>query len=147
MKSSKMVKKKKSQKSKMDAFIPKMMDSAYDMEKTRRDYLRQCSEHYNKKLYDCLMQLKCFWMKLEDVQVELEISGNENVDEYVKNSALRRKLCQQQEPKEQEKKKRKSTGRPRVQPPKKHDLRMKASDPFGVKRGKKVKFIDAPAAE
>jgi len=26
------------------------------------------------------------------------------------------------------------------------DLRKKASDPFGVKRGKKVKFIDAPAS-
>jgi len=55
------------------------------------------------------------------------------------------------------KKKRNSTGRPRGRPripPKKQkmcitmeDLRMKASDPFGVKRGKKVKFIDAPAAE
>ena len=125
---SKMV--KKSQKSKVDAFIPKMMDSAYDMEKLRCNYLRQCSEHYNKKLYDCLMQLKSFWMMMEKNQVALEISGNEYVDEHIKNSVLRRKLYRQQEPKKQEKKK--STGRRRGRP---------------RKKGQKVKFVDDQAAE
>jgi len=72
--------------------------------------------------------------------------GLDHAEEHVKN-------CRQQEPEEQENK-RKSTGRPRGRPPKKQrmcitikNLRMKASDPFGVKRGKKEKSIVAPAAE
>jgi len=116
MTSSKMVR-QKSQKSKVDAFIPKMMDSAHAIEELRCDYLRQCNEHYNKKLYDCLKQLKSLWMMMEKNQVELEISGNVYVDEHIKNSVLRRKLYRQQEPKDLEKKK--STGRRRGRPRKK----------------------------
>jgi len=110
-------KKKKSQNSKRDAFIPKLMECAYYTEKTRRDYLWQCSEHFNKKLYDCLVQLKSFWMELEDVQVDLEKSGNEYVDKYIKNGVLRRKLYpvlhQVNDPKEKRRKRRR--GRNAVQ--------------------------------
>jgi len=125
------------QKSKMDAFIPQMKEHAYYTEKTRRDYLRECSEYYDKYLHDFLMKEKCFWMRNEEMKVELN-----HAEEHVKN-------CRQQEPEEQENKRK----RPRGRPPKKkrmcitmEDLRMKASDPFGAKRGKKEKFIDASGA-
>jgi len=124
----------------MDAFIPQMREHAYYTEKTRHDYLRECREYYDKYLNDFLMKEKCFWMRNEEMKV-----GLDHAEEHVKN-------CRQQEPEEQENK-RKSTGRPRGRPPKKQrmcitmeDLRMKASDPFGVKRGKKEKFIDASGA-
>jgi len=131
------------QKSKVDAFIPQNREHAYYTEKTRHDYLRECSEYYDKYLNDFLMKEKCFWMRNEKMKVGLD---HENAEEHVKN-------CRQQEPEEQENK-RKSTGRPRGRPPKKQKmyitmegLRMKASDPFGAKRGKKVKSIDSSAAE
>jgi len=117
-----MVKKKKSEKSKRNAFIPHMMECAYYTEKTRRDYLHQCSEHFNKQLYDCLVDSKCWWMQREDDQVQLEKSGNENVADYIKNGVLRRKLYpvlhELLGPKKQKKKKKRSKGRSRGQPPK-----------------------------
>ena len=51
------------QKSKMDAFIPQIREHAYYTEKTRRDYLRECSEYFGKYLNDFLMKEKCFWMR------------------------------------------------------------------------------------
>jgi len=141
--------KKKSQKSKRSAFIPHMMECAFYMENTRRNYLRKCSEHFNKQLYDCLVDMKCWWMKREDTQVELEKSGNENVADYIKNGVLRRKLYpvlhQLLGPKKQEKKKKRSTGRSRGRPPKKQDLLRKASMKRLTRSGEKS--IDTPAAE
>jgi len=142
------------QKSKMDAFIPKMRDCAYFTEKTRRNYLQQCSKHYDEYLYKCLMKEKSFWIKNDEMMVEMDIRDHENVTR--KCSTQQEQEKEEKQPQEM-KKKRKSTGRPRGRPrihPKKQkmcimmeDLHMKASDLFGVKRGKKVKFIDALAAE
>ena len=140
-----MVKKKKSEKSKRNAFIPHMMECAYFTEKTRRDYLRKCSEHFNKLLYDCLVDSKCWWLKREDDQFELEKSGNEHVADYIKNGVLRKKLYpvlhEVLGPKKQKKKKKRSKG---GQPPKKQDLHMKASVKRLTRSGRKS--IDAPAA-
>ena len=141
-----MVKKKKSEKSKRNMFIPHMMECAYFTEKTRRDYLRQCSEHFNKQLYDCLVDSKCWWMQREDDQVQLEKSGNENVADYIKNGVLRRKLYpilhEVLGPKKQKKKKKKR--RSRGQPTKKQDLPEKASVTRLTRSG--AKSIDVSAA-
>jgi len=147
------------EKSKMDAYIPQIREHAYYTEKTRRDYLQQCSDYYDKYLFDFLMKEKRFWMMNEEMKAELEMRDHENGDEHVKNCKLYRKRSRQKEPKKQEKekekeqqqemkkKKKRSTGRPRGRPrihPKKQlmsitmeDLRSKASDPFGAERVKK----------
>ena len=92
--SSKMDKKKKNivRKSKRSMFVPHITECTYYIEKTRRDYLRKCSEHFNKKLYESLVDMKLWWMEREDNWVALEKSGNENVANYIKNGVLRRKL-------------------------------------------------------
>jgi len=142
-----MVKKTKSEKSKRNAFIPHMMECAYYTEKTRRDYLRKCSEHFNKLLYDCLVDSKCWWMKCEDDQVELEKSGNEHVADYIKNGVLRRKLYpvlhEVLGPKKQKKKKKKKCSKG-GQPPKKQDLPRKACVERLTRSG--AKSIDTSAA-
>jgi len=74
------------QKSKMDAFIPKIRECAYFTEKTKRNYLQQSSKHYDEYLYKCLMKEKCFWMKNDEMMVEMDIRDHENADEHVKNS-------------------------------------------------------------
>ena len=79
-------------KSKRSMFVPHITECTYYIEKTRRDYLRQCSEHFNKKLYESLVDMKLWWMQREDNWVALEKSGNENVANYIKNGVLRRKL-------------------------------------------------------
>jgi len=146
------------EKSKMDAYIPQIREHAYYTEKTRRDYLQQCSDYYDKYLFDFLMKEKRFWMMNEEMKAELEMRDHENGDEHVKKCKLYRKCSRQKESKKQEKekeqqqemkkkKKKRSTGRPRGRPrihPKKQlmsitmeDLRSKASDPFGAERVKK----------
>ena len=100
-------------------------------------------------------------MKNDEMMVEMDIRDHEKAEEHVKNSELRKRSRQQEQEKEEKqqqemKKKRKSTGGPRGRPrihPKKQkmcitmeDLRMKASCSFGVKRGKREKFIDTPAS-
>jgi len=145
-----MDKKKKCPKAKRSLFVPHMMECAFYVENTRRNYLRKCSEHFNKKLYECLVDMKCWWMKREDTQVELKKSGNENVANYIKNGVLRRKLYpvlhQLLGPTKQEKKKKKrSKGRSRGRSAKKQDLHRKASVKRLTRSG--TKSIDAPAAE
>jgi len=143
------------QKSKMEVFIPKIKECAYITEKTRRDYLRECSEYYNQYLNDYLMNEKRFWMMNEEMKVELDIRDKNDADEDAKKCS--RKLRRQQESEEEQqqqeckkkKRKRHSTGRPvgrpRIHPKKQlmcitmEDLRSKASDPFGAKRVKKPK--------
>ena len=88
------------EKSKMDAFIPKIKECAYETEKTRRDYLRQCSEYYDKYLNGYFMKEKRFWMMNEEMKVQLEIRDQEDAEEHVKNC---RKCSRQQEPEEQQK--------------------------------------------
>jgi len=137
-----MVKKKKNrEKSKRNAFIPHIMECAYYTEKTRRDYLRKCSEHFNRLLYDCLVDSKCRWLKREDDQFELEKSdNNEHVADYIKNGVPRKKLYpvlhEVLGPKKQKKKKKKCT--------KKQDLPEKASVTRLRRSG--GKSIDASAA-
>jgi len=130
------------EKSKMDAFIPKVRECAYYTEKTRRDYLQQCSDYYDEYLMHYLMKEKRFWMMNEEMKVELEMRDHEGSEEQKQHE----KEEQQEEIK---KKKKRSTGRPRGRPrihPKKErmsitmeDLRSKASDPFGAERVKKSK--------
>jgi len=162
-------KKNRVRKSKRSSIIPHITECTYYIEKTRRDYLRQCSEHFNKKLYDSLVDMKRWWMQCEDTQVALEKSNNENVADYIKNGVLRRKLYpilhQLLGPKKQEKKKKKRSKGKSKPPKKKDDLLGKvsvkrhtrsgaksinapatASDPFGVKTGRKGQYIDKPAS-
>jgi len=138
----------------MDAYIPKVRECAYFTEKTRRDYLQQCSDYYDEYLMHYLMKEKRFWMMNEEMKVELEMRDHEGSEEHVKNCKLRKqKQHEKEEEKEQQetkkKRKKRSTGRPRGRPrihPKKQlmsitmeDLRSKASDPFGAERVKKSK--------
>jgi len=138
------------EKSKMDAFIPTVRECAYFTEKTRRDYLQQCSDYYDEYLMHYLMKEKRFWMMNEEMKVELEMRDQQAFQEDVKNSKLgKQKQHEKEEQQEEMKKKKKkcSTGRPRGRPrihPKKQlmsitmeDLRGKASDPFGAERVKK----------
>jgi len=137
------------EKSKMDAYIPQIREHAYYTEKTRRDYLQQCSDYYDEYLMHYLMKEKRFWMMNEEMKAELEMRDHEGSEEHVKNCKLRKqKKYEKEEQQQQEIKKKKknrkkcSTGRPRGRPrihPKKQlmsitmeDLRSKASDPFGV---------------
>ena len=87
------------QKSKTDAFIPQIRDHAYYTEKTRHDYLRECSEYYDKYLNDFLMKEKCFWMRNEEMKVGLETRNHENAEEHVKklSTAKTRRTREQEE--------------------------------------------------
>jgi len=60
------------QKSKMDAFNPKMRECAYFTQKTRHNYLQKYS-------YKCLMKEKSFWMNNDEMMVEMDIRDHENV--------------------------------------------------------------------
>ena len=140
----------------MDAYIPQIREHAYYTEKTRRDYLQQCSDYYDEYLMHYLMKEKHFWMMNEEMKAELEMRDHEGSEEHVNNCKLRKqKKYEKEEQQQQEIKKKKknrkkcSTGRPRGRPrihPKKQlmnitmeDLRSKASDPFGAERVKKSK--------
>ena len=141
------------QKSKMEVFIPKIKECAYFTEQTRRDYLRECSEYYDQYLNDYLMKEKRFWMKNEEMKVELDIRDKNDADEDAKKRCRKLRIQQESEEEQQQqeskkkKRKRRSTGRPvgrpRIHPKKERmcftmeDLRSKASDPFGAKRVKK----------
>ena len=48
-------------KSKKDFYIGKIKACADVMWKTRRDYLNECSNYYDKYLNRYLMTEKCFW--------------------------------------------------------------------------------------
>ena len=126
------------EKSKMDAFIPKVRECAYYTEKTRRDYLQQCSDYYDEYLMHYLMKEKRFWMMNEEMKVELEMRDHQGSEEHVKNE-------KEEQQEEMMKKKRKKRGRPRIYPKKQlmsitmEDLRSKASNPFGAERVKKSK--------
>ena len=143
--------------SKVIAFIPKIKECAYEAEKTRRDYLSQCSEYYDKYLNDYLMNEKRFWMMNEEMKVELDIRDKNDAEEVdVKKGCVKRSRQQELEEEKQQKerkKKKRGTGRPRGRPKKQkmcftmEDLRMKASDPFGAKRHTRPKRKESPASD
>jgi len=60
--------------SKMDAFVERIRKCACDMEKARSDYLKECSEYYDKYLNRYMMREKCNGMRWDKLNIDFKKS-------------------------------------------------------------------------
>jgi len=86
-------------KSKIDPYIGRIKSCADEMEKTRCDYVRECSDYYDKYLNRYLMKEKRFWMMDEEMKVNLQIRDQEDAEEFVKRWKCSRFELEQQQKK------------------------------------------------
>jgi len=122
--------------SKMDAFEERIRKCARDMEKVRSDYLKECSEYYDKNLNRFVMREKRIGMKWDKLNIDLLIGNQEHAFRHVK--MRRRREERQREKRKQEEREQEALRLKRK--------KVRPSDPFGVKTGNKGQYISEPAA-
>ena len=70
--------------SKMDAFEERMRKCARDMEKVHSDYLKECSEYYQKNLNRFMTREKRNKMKWDQMKLNRQVGMHNHVFRHVK---------------------------------------------------------------
>jgi len=87
--------------SKMDAFEERIRKCARDMEKVRSDYLKECSQYYEKNLNRFMTREKRNKMNWDKMKLDRHVSMNDHVFRHV-NKRQRREEKQREKRRDRE---------------------------------------------